>query len=295
MRKVVSASLVTALLVTCECVATTVVRLGGQSPPVQLLRAVRGDSISKMDAETTVRACLDLGLQSRQACLQSTGRVLQVLALGSSNQRAEILAGLQEAESAGYGSAEGDMIRRIAGTIGSTGKEAEALSTKSHRRLRDYYAGVAAGAGPPTKKDIGTLPQTVFDARLFTYVDTLLGTDPDRRVQGAFAAATSRSCGGLLEGKGEELCQELGLWTVQRALLRTVFEQLYESEGEDKVISRFLAIDRAVAANVFMRVRGGDDDVLGSYVDILERWLERRPTRWQAWADIEEVLAPQYQ
>jgi hypothetical protein len=271
--------------------ATTVVSLEATAPTVSLLRAVRGDELTAPEIANTIRACLTLDGDIKEDCLSRAAAVLRVFSQCGPTQRNAVLEALKDLEAAGTAPAGLQALR--AEVEPGPKPVGHALSNTGRRASATYYAEAAHGQGPPTRRDIGVLRHDLFDARLFTFVGGLLGANREARVKGAFEAASASNCDQILKGKGEEVCRDLGLWTFKRACLRVALFDLYDYEGDDSVVSSYLAISPEVTRQVIEISRTSDDRFLSSCATVLERWLQRRPTRWQAWADVQEVLAPQ--
>jgi hypothetical protein len=174
----------------------------------------------------------------------------------------------------------------------------EATSSGGQASMRqpkgDYWASIAGSSGPPTRADLGKLQATVIDARLHVFVRQLLNPAEPAALREAFRATAAEGCDGLLDGKAEDVCRELGLWRVLRACLSVVFEGFHGFTGEGSLITRFRGLDRELVENAAARVQKSDDDGLIACMSLVQRWMGKQPTRWQAWADAIEMLGYGY-
>jgi hypothetical protein len=136
------------------------------------------------------------------------------------------------------------------------------------------------------------LPQPVFKARLLAHLDRFLSTDRSARVREALEAATAETCEAMYGGKATEACNDLGLWRLQWGSLWLAVMDLRASHGEEEVVSTYLSVPRETLEAAVLKGELSTDEGLVSYMHVLRRWMERRPTRWKAWLDVEELLGP---
>lgn len=155
-----------------------------------------------------------------------------------------------------------------------------------------WFKTAAGKQGPPSRTDEGRLPQPVFKARVLNYLDGLLPAEKSNRTRVALEAATSESCTPIYGGRIQNLCEDLGLWRLQWASLWLAVLDLRTSHGEQQIVDQYLGAPRTLLEAAISKGELSSDQGLGAYMHVLRRWMERRPTRWQAWLDVEELLGP---
>ncbi len=263
-------------------------------PVVLLLRAVREDKATPEQIRSAVTGCLEEGVPAQRKCLSAAHTVMLQLARVSDEQRASIVRTLQELQMEGPKLDGGPIGVLLQSLTDSDVRSAEA--TLSHRWTPGVeYASLAKNEPPPKKEEIGNVRQDVLDARLFVYLKGLLYSQPEAVVARAFEVASAESCEGLLDGQADWVCHEMGLWNVQRMCLSVAFDPLYASTGEPKDLAPYMRIDPKLARiELHERIWTSDDHALRAYGTLMERWRGHSPTRWQAWADVIEVLRPQF-
>ncbi len=154
------------------------------------------------------------------------------------------------------------------------------------------YAVEAAGQGPPARGEIGNIPFSSYKARLVSYLNGLLPSDPSRRVREALNAAIATDCQTVYGGTVVGLCSDLGLGQIQWASLWLAFLDLRECKGDLAVLDRYLQVDPGILAAALDRASGFSDEGLVPYAMLLAKWGTKKPSRWEAWADLEDSFAP---
>jgi hypothetical protein len=143
----------------------------------------------------------------------------------------------------------------------------------------------------PTRAQMNTLTAPEFRRRLCSVIDDALPHD-DRQayVREAFASATARDCGQFFNGRFEALCEEFGLVRLQYAAISLALMGINGSQGREDVIALYLNVDRKVMEDAVEKMMRNTDGSFSNYMILLDRWLQRPPSRWEAWADIVEVF-----
>ncbi len=155
------------------------------------------------------------------------------------------------------------------------------------------FARDAAGKGPPTEAELGRVTLREFNARLLTYVDTFLpAEDRAARINEALKASVSSSCETLFGGKAMDTCRNLSLTRLRLASLRLAMMELRGSRGDPETLKVFLDLGPERLNAVLETAELSNDEGLMMDATLVRRWIARRPNRWQAWADIEEVFGP---
>jgi len=268
-----------------------VIRSEGDEVAVTLLRAVEDDQVRSQDVESSVRMCLAMAGGGVDRCLNATTRVLEALAGMSRAQEHLIVDALRQCQAS---ASSNEAVGRIANLVERVQSGTASAQNSARHATRDYWAELAGSDLRPTRADIGRVRQDVLDARLHVFARGLLDPAPAKRLQEAFQVADAEGCDGLLEGKAEGICVELGLWRVQRACLSVAFEELHGFTGAQSLVTRFRGLDRGLVERVAVRVQGSDDDGLIACLSLVQRWMGKQPTRWQAWADTIELLGSGY-
>jgi len=144
---------------------------------------------------------------------------------------------------------------------------------------------------PFTAKSSGEWGQYVFHDRLASHLERFLPKE-DRRayVREALHAYLSTSCETLLEGKVVSVCQQVGLFPLRYEALRLAFGGL-RSDGTDPSVADLYLSQGAetleqVLAGASLIHPGG----FSRECSILSKWLQRAPSRWDVWADLEPEL-----
>lgn len=291
MARIVYFFLLFALTVPVLSFGTQNIGLDDASPTVALLRSVKDDKIGTEDVKNVIRGCFALHEGGQITCMQRTIVVLETLSEKSADQRRIIHDVLKEGKEYAFSVMQMHIIEDSQREFQRFLAEGVGESPSAHRTLAQHFKKLAEGSGPPKKEDINKTKN--YDARLFTYVDGLLGSDPNERIRGAFKAAITSDCAGILGGQGEGTCRELGLWQIQRACLSVVFQQIYEYRGDEATITRFMSVDQSLQSKVIDTAKGCDDVFLKESGLVLDRWMQKKPTRWLAWADVIQIMQPE--
>jgi hypothetical protein len=268
------------------------VRPEGASPAAAILRDIAGGRVTSDRISAAVSQCTLPGAPSRWGS-------------GCSTRLADVLLTYAESGAAARQTVR-EGIRRIRGERGTPLSAAvrsipEQLESP-HANYSDsgrvnstggkWYIKAAGGEGPPKSSDIGRLPISTFEARLLTFLSGLLSGDPKERVKEALEAASADDCETSYKGRAREVCEDLGPARIMRGSLWLAFDDLADSRGDLDVLSRYLDVDRRILTAAVERGELSGDEGLTPYMMLMRRWMKERPTRWQAWADIEETLRP---
>jgi hypothetical protein len=258
-------------------------------PAVQVLRAIASGSATPAVLEAAIEPCAarfgraagcgarleavltafsKTGLGEKNLVLEAMGKVLQ----GAEPSRAR------------------EEMREARDRIAVGQNDSVEQQGVSGRRL--WFSKLAGSERPPVRADEGRISQSVFKARLLVYLNSLLSNEPRLRIRQALEGTTAQSCETLYGGRALDVCSDLGLWRLQWASLWLAVTDLQDSQGDADILSRYLDLDRSILEPAIAKGERSNDESLATYVHVLRRWMERRPTRWQAWADIEELLVP---
>lgn len=167
-------------------------------------------------------------------------------------------------------------------------REAQAVRPESNPP-KPWFRDDTTPIETPSREDL-YLSRPILHARLFRYVDGFLDRDPDRRIQEAFAAAGAEDCSSFLGGRALAACNEIGLSMLRYASLWIGVMDLRESRGNERVISRYLKLDSKTAERALIVGHVSSDDALTGWARLIERWREKPPNRWGAWADVEALI-----
>jgi hypothetical protein len=262
------------------------------TPVVRSLRALAGEHPRPVDLATEIEKCSLYSDSRYPGCKRRLQEVLEAFAATGGVERSVVTSAIDLALSTSVGkSAWADDLRGLARRINLEGaRPAEAKSQLDERRR---YIGDAHGKGPPSQADVGRLTLPEFNARLLTYVDSLLPSENrEVRVNEALKAGASQSCESLYHGVSRDVCRDLGLAKLRLASLRLAMIELKGSRGSSHDVDMFLDVDRSVLLDAVANAELSNDDGLIMFAVLIRRWLAVRPNRWQAWADIEELLGP---
>lgn len=260
---------------------TITVRSDRPSPAGQLLRAIARGEVNTGAVVVSIARCHDWAAQ--HGCGAGLEAVLSEFSQAGDRQKQTVLEALsvavQEADPA-----MGESLYRLQTQVRQGNRLGPLISRKP------WLESASREGLPPTREDIGRIAGPVFDARLFAYVETLLPQNADALVTKALEAAIAESCETIYEGRAVKTCSELGLWNIQRASLWVSVRDLRGSRGDPRVVQRYLSIDGHVLEAALNKGEVSNDTALATHMRLIRGWKLKQPTRWDAWADIEELL-----
>ena len=158
-----------------------------------------------------------------------------------------------------------------------------ARATDGQREMRRRFAEM----GVPSKKEV---EKPYGSQRVEGFLDTVTPSGPGERVRAAMQIAAS-DCP-TLSGAVGDLCRELGAEVVHVGALRLAFEELERVPVTNRTVEIFLAVDGATMETALHHGLFTSYRFVRPLSEMLMAWRHNRPTRWEAWRDIETVVSP---
>jgi hypothetical protein len=287
---------VVALSISIVCVGSlppsrTATNLSGSRVTVEVLRDIASGRVSPGSIAGEVSRCVAIPEHRPGGCGQRLERVLEAYAVVGPAEKQAVVDALRLVETQATDSRWIGEWRSLETRLRTTPADAQA-EAKPIRPREAWYDKVAGGSGPPSRAQQGKLARADFQARLLAFVNRVLPTDRQQRVRRALQGATARDCETALGGSVRRVCTDLGLPLVQWASLRLAVDDLYEFDGGTDVIDLYLGQDQTALRAAVAAGNASPDDVVRNACAVLDKWMQRKPSRWEAWADIEGFLAP---
>ncbi|MCK6685978.1 MAG: hypothetical protein L6R30_26580 [Thermoanaerobaculia bacterium] len=250
-------------------------------PDVEILRAMGSKTLTSATVRTAIAKCGALAdVAECEARLRGT--LPRILEESDASTREVILDGLREVIRQGGppSAVAAGLLKEIQSTRGR--------SPQAKESEEKWFKKQAEKAEPTlTAASIRELSQPDYEARLLTYVDQRLSEDRQGRVEEGFQAYVATTCAEILRGHAMDACRELGISEIQRASLSLALMGLLQSQAQPEVVDRYLTLDRELVDRVWLKTRMGiGDERLRATLDLVHRWRESRPDRWNAWADL---------
>ena len=259
------------------------------SPVVQSLRAVATGRAKASDLAQEIERCWTYRESRFPGCTQRLEEVLgEFSSTGSVGQtvvaEAIDLAMRGEVGRSKWAAELGNLRLRVTSERAQPHPAVPAADVRS-------YARDAAGKGPPSESEMGHMSLREFDGRLLAYVDTFLPTkDRNARIAEALEGSDLAELRGAFRGRALETCRDLTLTRLRLASLRLAMMELQVSRGNPEVLRAFLDLDRGRLDAILEAAELSLDESLIMSATLLRRWVAKRPSRWEAWADIEEIF-----
>lgn len=221
-----------------------------------------------------------------EPCRWRLSRVLRALARRSPVDAAAIIAGLESVESTAPGAIEGQTAQKLMQDLRGVGGEGIAQQATTPPPAR-WYQAYDCRRLPRW----GTSPSHEFQAHLLACLDIYLGDDPRERTRGALRVAAQQGCPADDDAGLSRLCEAAGDHWIGWAAGRIAVEALENAAVDEYLLETYLGVDRTVLERAVERGERQAGDTIAHYI-ILRRWLDKRPSRWKAWKDVEEMLPP---
>lgn len=219
-------------------------------------------------------------------CRWRLSRVLRTLARRSPLEAAAIIAGLETVEDAAPGAIEGQTAQNLVQDLRGVEGEGIAQQVPTPPAAR-WYRAYDCSHLPRW----GSTPTPEFQAHLLACLDVYLGDDPRERTRGALRLAVLQECPADDDTGLSRLCEAAGQYWLSWAAGRIAVEALENAAVDEYLVETYLGIDQAVLECAIERGERQAGDTIAHYI-ILRRWLDKRPSRWKAWKDVEEMLPP---
>jgi len=256
------------------------VRSATPNPAELCLRAAADDTLTSDMVTEQIESALRSQVRGLPEHLQ---RVLVVVGSeGSSKSRLAVKNAIAAAEARGS-TALRDYARRI-----RTAEAQPQLTAGNTDRADESPEAPAPTAAE--RRRTGGGAQYQLSVRRF--VDQLLPRESGARVAEVATAVRQTSCEALFEGKAVEVCADIGITDLKTAAVLLAFSGLSGSEGDPRFLERYLSLSKEDLQELSTNIQILGSDQLWPYAVLLRRWSHAKPSRWQAWADIEEVIGP---
>jgi hypothetical protein len=251
-------------------------------PAVGVLRALAVGNLTETAVTDALRDCAALD-PSLSRCRWELREVLQVVSADDEKLRVIVEGALRT----GLRSPEAKM-RKVAEMVLDEGRSEAANRTSATQAGPGQRCGEPEGPSAvlPPPNDIMTLGRVRYYDALRAALLAALPCAPRERVAQAMAIAAASSCEELPLAVLREHCLEGGFMGLQYGAWLVVLPRLYESKGDSTAVDEFLAVDRVVLTKALERASFDED--LSPVAEMLQKWLIKRPSRWEAWADLLE-------
>jgi hypothetical protein len=144
---------------------------------------------------------------------------------------------------------------------------------------------------PLTKTSQAEWGIPIFDARTAHVLEQHLPRH-DRReyVRLGFEAFLATTCEEFLDGKVASTCREVGVWPLRVRILQLAFGGLASDGTDSSVAELYLSQDGKTLDEMLEHAETIHPGGFSRQCQIIRRWRERAPSRWQVWADLEPSI-----
>lgn len=282
MNRIVGATLILGSLVAHPvwCSLGRIERL--PRPAVGVLRALAVGNLTETAVTDALRDCAALD-PSLSRCRWELREVLQVVS--ADDEKLGVI--VEGALRTGLRSTDAKVCK-VAEMVMDEGRSEVANRTSGGQAEPGQRCGEPDGASAvlPPPDDIMTRGRVRYHDALRAALLAALPCAPRERVAQAMAIAAASSCEELPLAVLREQCPETGLVGLHSGAWLVVLPRLYESRGDPAAVDEFMSVDRAILTKALENASSYDD--LIPVVEMIQKWLTKRPSRWEAWADLLE-------